>query len=160
MSPDHGRFTGRRDFEGLLREALARAARDGWPEMIWSDATFADWPLRERVVVDSLQAWASSGRRLTLIAARYDEVLRNQPRFVTWRQTWGHLVDCRVVNHVAPVDFPSALWSRDWCLHRLDLTRSNGLWSEERASLINVRELLDEKLRNSAPGFPATVLGL
>ena len=75
MSPDHGRFIGRRDFEGLLREALARAARDGWPEMIWSDATFADWPLRERAVVDSLQAWASSGRRLTLIAARYDEVL-------------------------------------------------------------------------------------
>lgn len=160
MSPASGRFTGRQDFEGLIREALARAAREGWPDMIWSDATFADWPLRERAVVASLHAWATSGRRLTLLAARYDEVLRHQPRFVTWRQTWGHLVDCRVVRHVAPVDFTSALWSRNWCLQRLDLTRSNGLWSEERASLTAVRELLDEKWRHSAPGFPASVLGL
>lgn len=160
MLSETGRFTGRHDFEGLIREALARAAREGWPEMVWSDATFADWPLRERAVVESLHAWATSGRRLTLLAARYDEVLRYQPRFVTWRQTWGHLVDCRVARQVAPVDFPSALWSHHWCLQRLDLTRSNGLWSEERASLITVRELLDEKLRDSAPGFPASVLGL
>ena len=159
-SPLAGRFTGRQDFERLVREALAQAARDGWQEMVWSDATFEDWPLRERAVVDSLQAWASSGRRLTLLAARYDEVLKNQPRFVTWRRTWGHLVDCRVVRHVAPVDFPSALWSRHWYMQRLDLTHSHGTWGDDRASLIRVRELLDENIRNSAPGFPVTVLGL
>lgn len=159
-SPPSGRFTGRQDFERLVRDALAQAARDGWTEMIFSDATFEDWPLRERAVVDSLQAWASAGRRLTLVAARYDEMLRNQPRFVTWRRTWGHLVDCRVVSHVAPTDFPSALWSRHWFLHRLDFTRSNGTWGGDRASLLRVRELLDEKIRNSSPGFPASVLGL
>lgn len=155
-----GRFTGRQDFERLIREALAQAAREGWQDMIWSDATFEDWPLRERAMVDSLQAWASAGRRLTLLASRYDEVLRYHARFVTWRRTWGHLVDCRVVRHVASTDFPSALWSRNWFMHRLDLTRSNGTWGDDRASLIRVRELLDEKIRNSAPGFPASVLGL
>ena len=159
-SPLGGRFTGRQDFERLVREGLARAAREGWPEMIWSDATFEDWPLREREVVESLQAWARSGRRLTLLAARYDEVLRNQPRFVTWRRTWGHLVDCRRVSQVAPVDFPSALWSRHWFLHRLDLTRSTGSWGGDQASLTRTREMLDEKLHGSAPGFPTSVLGL
>lgn len=159
-NPLLGRFTGREDFERLVRQSLSQAAREGWPEMIWSDATFEDWPLRERAVVESLQAWASSGRRLTLLAARYDEVLRHQPRFVNWRRTWGHLVDCRQVRHVAPVDFPSALWSRNWYLQRLDLTRSTGSWGEDRASLTRVREMLDEKLRNSSPGFPVSVLGL
>lgn len=160
MALETGRFSGREAFEALIREALEQAAREGWPEMIWSDATFADWPLRERTVVDTLHAWAAGGRRLTLMAASYDDVLRYQPRFVAWRQTWGHLVDCRVVRHVAPVDFPSALWSRDWCMHRLDLTRSHGVWTKDRARLIAVRELLMERLRNSSPGFPASVLGL
>ncbi len=159
-TPQLGRFFGRVEFERLVRESLANAAHEGWPEMIWSDATFADWPLREREVIESLQAWATSGRRLTLLAARYDEVMRYQPRFVTWRRTWGHLVDCRQINDVVPVDFPSALWSRHWYLQRLDLTRSNGSWGEDRASLTRVREMLDEKLRNSSPGFPASVLGL
>ena len=160
MDLEAGQFNGRLAFEDLLREALARAAREGWPEMVWSDATFVDWPLRERVVAESLHAWAAAGRRLTLLAARYDEVLRHQPRFVTWRQTWGHLVDCRVVRNVATVDFPSALWSPHWCLHRTDLTRSNGVWSVERGRLMTVRELLTERLRNSSPGFSASVLGL
>ncbi len=159
-NPLVGRFSGRQDFERLVRESLAKAALEGWPEMIWSDATFEDWPLRERTVVDSLQAWASSGRRLTLLATGYDEVLKHQPRFVTWRRTWGHLVDCRQVRQVAPVDFPSALWSRNWYFQRLDLTRSNGSWGEDRVSLTRVREMLDEKLRNSSPGFSASVLGL
>ncbi len=156
----NGRFTGREDFERLVREALAQAAREGWQEMIWSDATFEDWPLRERLVVDSLQAWASAGRKLTLLAVRYDAVLRYQPRFVNWRRTWGHLVDCRVVRDVAPIDFPSALWSRNWFMHRLDLIHSNGIWGNDPASRIRVRELLDENKRYSVPGFPASVLGL
>jgi hypothetical protein len=159
-NPQGGRFTGRQDFERLVRDALAKAAREGWQDMIWSDASFEDWPLRERAVVDSLQAWASAGRRLTLLAARYDQVLRNQPRFVTWRRTWGHLVDCRVVRDVAPADFPSALWSRNWYMQRLDVTYGHGTWGEDRLSLIRVRELLDEKNRNSSPGFSASVLGL
>ena len=37
-----GRFEGRNDFQQLVRDALACAAREGWREIILSDATFED----------------------------------------------------------------------------------------------------------------------
>jgi hypothetical protein len=60
-----GRFEGREAFrQNVVRDALACAAREGWRELILSDADFHDWPLGERAVIDSLGAWARSGRSL------------------------------------------------------------------------------------------------
>ena len=68
--------------------------------------TLSDWPLRERVVVESLQAWAGQGRKLTLIAHRFDAMARLHPRFVTWRNQWDHIIDCRVCKQVDESEFP------------------------------------------------------
>ncbi len=155
-----GRFSGREAFSQLVRDALACAAREGWQEMILSDATFEDWPLRELVVVESLQAWSASGRRMTLLASRYDEVLRLHPRFVSWRRTWGHIIDCRVARAGTPVDFPSAIWSRNWFLQRLDAQRSSGVCGHDPERAVGLREFLDERIRESSVGFPASTLGL
>ncbi len=155
-----GRFSGPTAFAQLVRDALGCAARDGWKEIVLSDATFEDWPLRERSVVESLQAWAASGRHLIMLATRYDEVIRHHPRFVTWRKTWGHIIDCRVCRVAAPADFPSALWSREWFLHRIDPQRSTGVCGTERERSAALREVVDEKIRNSSPGFPTSTLGL
>jgi len=155
-----GRFSGRDAFAQLVRDALACAAREGWREMILSDARFADWPLRERSVVESLQAWSASGRHMVLLASRYDEVIRRHPRFVSWRQTWGHLLDCRVSRPGTAADFPSALWSPAWFLQRLDLERSIGVCGAGSERSIALKELLDERIRNSSPGFAASTLGL
>ena len=143
-----------------MREALACAAQEGWRELIWSDATFEDWPLQDAPVLESLHAWARSGGHLTLLAHSYDEVIRRQPRFVAWRKLWGHVIDCRVCRGVAPSDFPSALWSPTWYLHRLDPLRSTGACGDDRERRVQVREGLNELLRNSSPGFPASTLGL
>ena len=78
-----GRFEGRQAFAQLVRDALACAAREGWREIILSDPGFADWPLGERAVAQSLQAWSAGGRRCVLLARRYDEVPRRHARFVT-----------------------------------------------------------------------------
>lgn len=155
-----GRFSGREAFEKLVRDALSCAAREGWQEIILSDATFEDWPLRERSVLESLQAWSKSGRRMILLATRYDELMRNHPRFVAWRKTWGHIIDCRVCRVVDTADFPSAIWSRAWSMHRLDRQRSTGTCGHDRERSVHLREVLDEKIRDSAPGFPASTLGL
>lgn len=155
-----GRFAGREAFEQRVRNAFIHAAREGWPEIILSDATFEDWPLRERAVVESLQAWSKSGRHMTLLASRYDEVLRHHPRFVAWRKTWGHIIDCRVWRAVAPVDFPSAIWSPAWSMHRVEPLHSVGTCGSERERRVQLKELLDEKIRNSAPGFASSTLGL
>ena len=155
-----GRFEGRLAFEQLVRGAFERAAHEGWPEIIISDASFDDWPLRERVVVDALRAWSKTGRHFTMLAKRFDSLQRNQPRFVTWRKTWSHIIDCRHIPSADPLDFPSAIWSRGWVMQRMDLARSTGVSGTEPKRRVALRELLNERLRASTAGFAATTLGL
>ena len=155
-----GPFAGRVAFTQLVRDALATAAREGWHELVLCDASFEDWPLRERAVAESLHAWAKSGRKFTILATTYDGVLRNQPRFVEWRKTWSHIVESRRCRAADPLDFPSAIWSPSWTLQRLDLARSTGFCCPEPSRRVRLRELLDEKLRGSTAGFAASTLGL
>ncbi len=155
-----GAFSGPVEFSRLVRDALALAAARGWRELTLSDANFEDWPLRERVVVESLQAWAGQGRKLTLMAHRFDSLPRLHPRFVAWRNQWDHIIDCRVCKQVDESEFPSAIWSPAWAMRRLDLARSTGMAGTEPQRRLRLKEALDECRRNSAPGFPATILGL
>jgi hypothetical protein len=155
-----GRFEGRTAFQQLVRDALASAAREGWRELILSDASFEDWPLAERAVAESLQAWSASGRHVTLLAKRYDEVVRRHARFVTWRQTWSHIIDARACPTADPLDLPSAIWSPGWVLERRDVEHSRGFSGSEPERRIALRETLQEWLQKSSPSFPATTLGL
>jgi hypothetical protein len=155
-----GPFQGPTEFAQLVRDALACAAREGWSEMVWSDANFEDWPLREKAVADSLQAWSRSGRKLVMLAQSYDSVLRYHARFVTWRNTWGHVVECRVCKTLDSSEFPSAIWSPTWVMRRLDPARGTGVAGYEVQRRVLLKEELNECYRQSAPGFPTTTLGL
>lgn len=156
-----GRFSGREAFTQLVREGLATAAREGWPEIVLSDANFHDWPLGELAVIESLQQWARGGRRFTMLACTYDEVIRRHARFVRWRGTWDHIITCRRSPEADPLDLPSALWSPAWVLHRIDPLRCVGVSGAEPERRVLLRESLNEWLRGkSSPGFPSTTLGL
>lgn len=155
-----GRFSGREAFERTVRDALACAARQGWHEIILSDASFADWPLRERAVVESLHTWAKAGRRFVMLATRFDEVQRHQARFVTWRKTWGHIIECRQCTSADPLNLPSAIWSPGWVMQRHDPERSVFVCDFQAARRVSLRQELEEWIRNSSPGFPASTLGL
>ncbi len=155
-----GRFSGPGEFSALIRLAFATAAARGWREIILSDSNFEDWPLGERAVAQSLNDWSRSGRKLTMVARNYDEVTRRHARFVTWRRTWAHIVECRKNIHLSADDWPSGLWSPVWVLQRLDLARSTGMAGSEPARRVMLKERLDECLRKSSPGFPATTLGI
>lgn len=155
-----GRFAGREAFRQLVRDALEAAAREGWRELILSDASFEDWPLGERAVAQSLQAWSATGRRCTLLARRYDGVVRSHARFVGWRKTWSHIIEARSCADADPLDLPSAIWSPDWVLQRVDPERCNGVSGREPERRLLLRETLQEWLKKSSPAFPATLLGL
>jgi hypothetical protein len=155
-----GAFVGHQAFAQLVRDAVRQAASEGWSEMVWSDASFEEWPLREREVVEALNAWARRGRKLTLLARQYDSIARLHPRFVTWRVRWDHLIECRICRDVDDSEMPSVLWSPAWVMRRLDLVRSTGVAGYEAQRRLLVREELDERRRQSSPGFPASVLGL
>lgn len=154
------RFEGREDFRQLVRDALACAARDGWREIILSDASFDGWPLGERAVVESLQAWSRSGRRIVLLARSYDLVLRQHARFVQWRAAWSHIITAMACSSADPLDIPSAIWSPAWVLERRDIDRCNGYCGSEPERRVALRESLNEWLQNATPGFPASTLGL
>lgn len=156
-----GRFSGREVFMQLVRDALAAAARDGWKEIVVSDANFHDWPLGERAVIEALQTWARSGRRFTMLACSYEDVIRRHARFVQWRGTWDHIITCRRSPAADPLNIPSVLWSPAWTLQRLDPERCTGISGNEPERLVLLRESLNEWLRSkSSPGFPSTTLGL
>jgi hypothetical protein len=154
------RFAGRNGFQQLVRDALACAAREGWHEIILADANFEDWPLGERAVVESLQAWSASGRRCTLLAQRWDSVQRMHARFVTWRRTWSHIIDARACRSADPLELPSAIWSPGWVMQRLDIDHCAGVSGSEPERRVAMQESLREWLAKSSPSFPANTLGL
>lgn len=156
-----GRFEGREAFRQLVRDALGRAAQESWRELVLSDFDFADWPLGERAVVQALHDWAGHRRRLTVLAVNFDAVARLHPRFVHWRVRWDHVVVARKLRALSSEEVPSVLWSPGWALQRLDPVRSNGVGTDETLRIARQREELDEWVQSrSAPGFPASVLGL
>ena len=155
-----GRFSGRTEFSDLIRRAFQAAAIQGWHEIIICDSSFEDWPLGERAVTDALAGWSRGGRKLTMMARNYDAVTRRHPRFVTWRRTWSHIVDCRA-GASGPSDIlPSAMWTPGWVFERVDLERSAGYSGREPSRRVALRESLNERLLKSVPSFPATTLGL
>lgn len=155
-----GRFEGRQAFQQLVRDALACAAREGWREIVLCDPDFAGWPLGERAVAQSLQDWSASGRRCTLLARRYEEVVVRHARFVTWRRTWSHIVEARACPSADVLELPSAIWSPGWAMQRVDVERCTGFCGAEPERRLLLREALNEWLQKSSPSFPATTLGL
>ena len=155
-----GRFTGRTEFTDMIRQAFAAAAQQGWREIVVCDPDFGDWPLGERVVVQALNEWSKTGRKFTMLAGNYDEVLRKHARFVTWRRTWAHIVECRANASAAGDETPSVLLGPGWVFERLDLQRCTGVAGSEPARRVALRERLNERLLKSSPAFPATTLGL
>ena len=109
-----GSFDGRIAYQQHIRDALALASSQGWKEMWWSDFDFNDWPLGERAVIDSLQSWARSGRRLVILAGSYADIRLRHPRLVQWRGMWDHIIECRLCKNQEPGEYPSALWSPAW----------------------------------------------
>lgn len=157
--PD-GRFSGRTEFIDLIRQAFGAAAQLGVREIIVCDVDFDDWPLGERAVTQALGDWSRTGRKFTMLARSYDVITRRHPRFVTWRRTWSHIVECRASASAPNELLPSAMWTPAWVFERLDLQHSTGTAGHEVARRVALKERLNERLLKSVAAFPATTLGL
>lgn len=155
-----GRLQGREQFADLVRQALATAAAEGWPRLVLCDADFADWPLGERAVVASLQAWARRGRVMQLLGQDLAPVRLQHPRFVQWRSTWAHLVEARACSHALAGDLPSALWSPGWTLERVDPTHSVMLASRDARRQVELAQRIERWWKQASPALSATTLGL
>jgi hypothetical protein len=155
-----GRFIGWSAFQQRVRWVLAAAAEQGAINLILCDPDFQSWPLGEVAAVSSLSEWAKRRGKMTMLAQSFTELPRAHPRFVSWRGRWDHLLDCRRCGPVHQGAFPSVLWTPDWVVQRFEGDRFEGVVTRDPARRFQLREVLNEVIKTSSPGFPATTLGL
>lgn len=160
ISLPEGRLLGRNAFIDLVRQAIATAASRGWVKMVWSDQDFSDWPLGERSVIDSIQAWSASGRSLHLLAQDFATLRQKHPRFVQWRVAWSHLVEARATSRSSGGEVMSAIWTPEWTMERLDLKHNVVVATFDPARRVALGERLEAEWHKAAPSFPASTLGL
>jgi hypothetical protein len=154
-------ITTRGEFQAALHHAFAQAAQRGCRELWLCDEDFADWPLGERAVVEQFGQWAASNRQLTLLARSFDQVARRHARWVEWRRTWSHIVNCRTNTEIETGGFPTVLLAPGVVSVRLsDLVHHRGRLSHDKADEVHCRELIDAVLQHSEEAFPATTTGL
>ncbi|HEY2189883.1 MAG TPA: hypothetical protein VGH48_15105 [Caldimonas sp.] len=154
-------ITSRSEFVDAIRVAFALAAQDGAREILIVDPNFADWPLNDHAVVDSLTAWVDSRRSLTLFADSFDEIARRQSRFVEWRRQWAHVVRCRTDPELEAEQVPTILLAAGaTCVRLVDRVRYRGTVSSRPIDMTECREAIDALLQRSAEAFPVTTLGL
>jgi peptidyl-tRNA hydrolase len=160
-SPGYSLIASRADFHAALRAAFAEAASVGCREIWISDTDFADWPLNEVAVVESLTQWAQSHRKLTVLAQTFDEIARRHGRWIEWRRLWNHVVECRANVELEAGEMPTMLLAPGLLTLRLvDPVRYRGSVSHQAADAIAAKELFDAVLQRSAEAFPVTTLGL
>jgi hypothetical protein len=148
-------------FHAALRAAFLAAAERGCREIWCVDRDFADWPLGEREVVESLQRWAASHRRLVMLAQHFDEFARRHARWVQWRTPWSHVVSCRQVHEDdAAALQPLLLADGLVAVRLLSAELYRGRIYHDQADWIPLREYVEMLHQRGSDAFAATTLGL
>ena len=154
-------ITSRSEFHDALRQSFDLVADEGCREVFIADPTFADWPLGERAVIESLTRWAYAHRKLTVLAQNFDDFTRRHPRWVEWRRQWAHVVECRALADDDAGKLTGLFLAPGLVTLRvLDAEHYRASLSFDPADAIRVRDNLDALLQRSEEAFPATNLGL
>lgn len=152
----------RDSFTAALRwgfdQALAQSARS----LCLVDPTYEHWPLDEVDVLQTLSQWARlPGRQLILLAARFDEVPRRQPRFTAWRKDWAHSIQALQAPPEFASDLPTLMLDdRRLCVHLIDAVSWRGRAAQDPRARLRWQEKIDVVLQRSEAAFAASTLGL
>lgn len=159
--PDYAKIATRGEYHQAIRDAFAQAAARRCREILMCDEHFADWPLNESGVVENLMQWASPQRKLIVLARGFDEIARLHPRWVAWRRTWAHAVECRANRELESGQLPTLLLIPGLLTLKLvDKVHYRGSVSRHAGDAVLAREAFDSVLERSEEAFPATQLGL
>lgn len=141
----------------LVVEVVASDAR----ELLMVDPDFADWPLEDRQMVESLAAFARRpGRRVSMLARDFECIRARCPRFLAWRTLFDHTVVARQEADEGPA-LPTALVvDGQRAVQVLDRESWRGRWLDDPVQVLRLRNQLDARMQRAGPGFGATTLGL
>ena len=149
-------------FSAALRWGFDRAIVNGARCITCSDPTFEAWPLNDVALLQQLTTWLRlPQRRLVLLAASYDTVPRQLPRFTAWRRDWAHAIQALQPQAEFLADVPSLLIDdRHVSVHLSDPVHWRGRASEEARVRMLWQEKIDVVLQRSEAAFAVTTLGL
>ena len=152
----------REAFSAALRWGFDRAIVNGARCITCSDPTFEAWPLNDVALLQQLTNWLRlPQRRLVLLAASYDTVPRQLPRFTAWRRDWAHAIQALQPQAEISADVPSLLIDdRHVSVHLIDPLHWRGRASEEAGVRMLWQEKIDAVLQRSEAAFAVTTLGL
>ena len=151
---------GRSEFSAAVRLALASAVQGRAHELCLVDPDFETWPLEDADALSALATWARlPKRRMLMMASNFDALPRRCPRFVAWRRTWAHVVECRSTE-VEPSQIPTLLLAGARNLHLADRLQWRGHWLADDSEVAEWREVVDVLMQRSEVDFPANTLGL
>lgn len=156
-------IAGPEDFAPAVRWAVGTAIADGARTITAVDLAFGEnWPWDDADTLSALAGWLRlPQRRLVLLAAGYDEVPRQHPRFVQWRRDWAHAIAPFVAPEELAGTLPTVLFDdRRLSVVRLDPVQGRGRASLEPRTRLHWHDKVDAVLQRSSPGFPVTTLGL
>jgi hypothetical protein len=138
--------------------ACARRAR----RIVIVDPGFADWPLDDPALLQTLVGWLRMPQRqLLLLAAGYDEIPRRLPRFTRWRRDWSHALRTLAVSADQVPSLPTLLLDDGpISVHLVDTVHWRGRAAADAATAAAWRERIDPLLERAEPAFPVDALGL
>jgi len=148
-------------FRCAVVDMVVDAVADGARDLVLVDPDFADWPLEDRRLVESLAAFARRpGRRVSMLARDFERIRTRCPRFVAWRTLHDHAFVAR--QELEPeLQMPSEL---DLDSHSALLLQDRESWRGQRiddpVQVARLRLEIDARMQRAAPGFGATTLGL
>ena len=155
-------FEGPAELAEALRALLRHSEQAGVRRLCWCDPDFAAWPLGEADWIDALTRWAHAGpRELVMVAASYEALGRDHPRFVGWRRDHAHVLTCLVPDASRTLELP-CLWvdTSGQGLKVFDAAQLRGRIGFDRTALQAVQEDFDAIAQRGTPGFAAVTLGL
>jgi len=152
----------RASFAAAVLACTQRAIADGARQIVWVDDDFAEWPLDEPALLQSLTAWLRQPqRRLQMLALRYEDMALSHPRFAAWRRDWTHAFSAATPEEGTMVELPTVLYDdTSICMQVFDKQRWRGRCSSDRREVRLWQERLDAVLQRSTPSFTVNPLGL
>ena len=141
-----------------LRAADAREART----LCWVDPDFADWPLDDADLLDTLTGWLRRPqRRLVMLASSYDGMVRNHARFSAWRPAWSHAIEPRSPAKEVAIELPTVMFDDGPVSLQLhDRVHWRGRAAIDPVQAHAIREATDVALQRSELAWPVRPLGL
>lgn len=155
-------ITSRADFTAALRWGFDAAIAADARHILCVDRDFEHWPLDESGLHATLTTWLRRPqRRLSLLAASFDEVPRRHPRFVVWRRAWAHVITTMAAPEEFADSLPTLLVDDGAVLVQLfDAQHWRGRAERDARTAHLRRDELDVILQRSSASFPANTLGL